>query len=84
MYNKGLRSTEGVSYGSIDFFRSYCQVLDYGLVTIVQSFFGREKEENAFHQKFLLPFKNYRHLVFGIFVMAPSIGREKKSRILEI
>lgn len=36
MYDKGLRSAKGVSFGSInELFKSYCQVLDYGLLVIV-------------------------------------------------
>ena len=71
MYEKGLRSAKGVSYGSInELFKSYCQVLDYELLAMVSSFSGKKEEKDALHQKFVLGLKKlqasgFRYFLYG-------------------
>lgn len=71
MYEKGLRSAKGVSYGSInELFQSYCQVLDYELLAMVSSFSGKKEEKDALHQKFVLGLQKlqasgFRYFLYG-------------------
>ena len=54
MYNRSLRLRKVAHHRSIDdLLKSYCQVLDYGLLAMVSSFSDREEEEAVFHQKFV-------------------------------
>ena len=71
IYNKGLRLSKSVSCGNVDsLFKSYCQVLDYGLLATLSSLSGKEDEQVFFHQKFvtgldLLQKSGFRYFLYG-------------------
>lgn len=71
IYNKGLRLSKSVSCGNVDaFFKSYCEVLDYGLLATLSSLSGKEDEQVFFHQKFvagidLLQKSGFRYFLYG-------------------
>ena len=71
MYNRSLRLRKVAHHRSIDdLLKSYCQVLDYGLLAMVSSFSDREEEEAVFHQKFVtglqtLQASGFQYFLYG-------------------
>ena len=70
-YNQNLRLRKVALHSSTDdLLKSYCQVLNYGLLAMVSTFSDREEEEAVFHQKF----------VTGLQTLQAFLGERQKAK----